>query len=122
MDGSCGRSSEAPQFEQKRPLAGLLVPQRLHLRSAGRGGENSNCGAAGRMGTSLARGATDCEAVGDANVAGGEKNGGTTDDAAGGGGAAGAGGRGGCAAGERPRGGVGATPAPSPEIRRFPQS
>ena len=86
MEGSFGRSSEPPQFEQKRPLAGLLVPQRAHVRSGGRCGENSNCGAAGRRGASLARAA-----------------------------AAGA-------TGTRPRGGVGATPTPSPEGKRFPQS
>jgi len=124
VDGSWGRSSEAPQFEQKRPLGGLLVPQRVHLRSGGRCGENSNCGAAGRIGASLVR--TGFAVDGDgAKVAGGEKKGGTTDGvfpAGGAGGAADAGERGGCATGARPRGGVGATPASSPEIRRFPQS
>jgi len=50
---------------------------------------------------------------GGAKVAGGEKNGGTDGLA---------GGAGGGATGARPRGGVGATPATSPEIRRFPQS
>jgi len=39
-----------PQFEQKRPLSGLLVPQRVHMRSGVRGGEKSNCGAGGRIG------------------------------------------------------------------------
>jgi len=48
--GSGGWSSDVPQFEQKRPLSGLLVPQRVHMRSGGRGGENSNCGAGGRIG------------------------------------------------------------------------
>ena len=128
MDGSCERSSDPPQFEQKRPLVGLLVPQRVHLRSGGRWGENSNCGAAGRMGASLVR--TAAAGAGGANVAGGEKNGGSTEGVAGGAAAAGGAGRGGTdtaggavgAGGARPRGGVGATPAPSPESRRFPQS
>jgi len=108
-----------PQFEQKRPLGGLLVPQRVQRRSGARWGENSNCGAGGRIGASLARGAL--EGVGGgANVAGGAKNGGSTEGVAGGAGAAA--GAAGCTTGARPRGGVGATPAPSPEIRRFPQS
>ena len=115
MDGSCGRSSEPPQFEQKRPVVGLPVPQRVQRRSGGRWGENSNCGAAGRIGASLGRGAL--EGLAGANVAGGAKNGGTTDGVGGGGAGAE-----GCATGARPRGGVGATPAPSPETRRFPQS
>ena len=96
-------------MEQKRPLSGLLVPQRVHIRSGGRGGEKSNCGAAGRIGgASLGR--EGAGAAGGANAGGGGKKGGA------GAGCAGA------AAGARPRGGVGAAPAPSPETKRFPQS
>ncbi|MEI9951133.1 MAG: hypothetical protein WDO74_19670 [Pseudomonadota bacterium] len=48
------------------------------MRSDGRCGENSNCGAAGRMGASLRRVPLLTGEEG-ANVAGGEKNGGATD-------------------------------------------
>jgi len=75
------------------------------------------------LGTSLTR-APLLGGPGGANVDGGAKNGGTTEAVTGtaaAGMAAGAG-AGGGAAGANPRGGVGATPAPSPEIRRFPQS
>ncbi|HET7540136.1 MAG TPA: hypothetical protein VFK05_09695 [Polyangiaceae bacterium] len=116
VEGSWGRSSDPPQFEQKRPLGGLLVPQRVHLRSGGFCGENSNCGAAGRIEASFERGAGAGGGGGWAKVEGGAKNGGAAE------GVAGAGGFDDCAAGASPRGGVGATPAPSPEIRRFPQS
>ena len=89
--------------------------QRAQTRSAGRC-ENSNGGAAGRMGAPSAVGLT--LGGGGANVDGGAKNEGTA-----GGGAGGAGGGAGGGTGASPRGGVGATtPAPSPEIRRFPQS
>ncbi len=117
VEGSFGRSSAPPQFEQKRPLGGLLVPQRAQRRSAGRCCENSNCGAAGRIEASFLRGAGGTEG---ANVDGGAKNGGATEGLGCAGGTAG--GVEGCATGARPRGGVGATPAPSPETRRFPQS
>jgi len=82
VEGSWGRSSELPQFEQKRPLSGLLVPQRVHFRSGGPCWENSKGGAAGRIDASLRRGAG---AAGGgapeegAKVLGGEKNGGATD-------------------------------------------
>ncbi|MEI9939678.1 MAG: hypothetical protein WDO69_20860 [Pseudomonadota bacterium] len=71
-------------------MAGLLVPQRVHRRSGGRCGENSNCGAAGRMGASLTRAPPD-GAAGAANVAGGAKKGGTTDGLRGAAGGLGAG-------------------------------
>ena len=64
-------SNGPPQFEQKRPLGGLLVPQRMQTRSAGRG-EKSNGGAAGRcaLGIWLARCAGGA-AGGDEKIGGG---------------------------------------------------
>ena len=96
--------SGPPQFEQKRPVAGLLVPQRAHTRSCCDARcANSKGGAAGRMGCpSLGRGAL-LDAVGGAKLGGGAKNAG-----------AGAAGGADATAGARPRGGVGADPAASP--------
>ena len=83
MDGSGKLTRAPPQFEQKRPLSGLLVPQRAHTRSGARC-ENSKGGAAGRIGTSLVRGGALPGAEG-ANGEGGAKNGGATEPTAGGG-------------------------------------
>jgi len=87
----------------------LLVPQREHVRSGGLGGENSNCGAAGRIGGWLGREGV-APLLAAANAGGGGKKG-----EAGGSGV-------GAFTGASPRGGVGAATADAPSLRRFPQS
>ena len=96
-------------MEQKRPLSGLLVPQREHVRSGGFGAENSNCGAGGRIGGWLGRDGATAAPLAGANAGGGGKKGDAASDAAG-------------FAGAKPRGGVGAGTAPTPSTKRFPQS